>query len=48
MRYCVQCGSVLGIDHPNPDFNDKFCSSGCFFSYLRNVYDATTPEGDKN
>ena len=44
---CVQCGTVLGLGHGDaePDFNDKFCSTGCFFDHLRDVYDATTPEG---
>jgi hypothetical protein len=47
---CVNCGSVLGIENTGeaePDFSDQFCSSGCFFSHLRNVYDATTPKADQ-
>ncbi len=46
-KNCVHCGSVLGLDsgEAEPDFSDKFCSSGCFFDHLRNLYDATTPEG---
>ena len=49
LKNCVHCGSVLGLDsgEAEPDFSDKFCSSGCFFAHLRNIYDATTPEGDK-
>ena len=46
-KFCVLCGSVLGLysGKLEPDFSDKFCSSGCFFDHLRNMYDATTPQG---
>ena len=30
-RYCMQCGSTLGLDcgEAEPDFNKYFCSHGC-------------------
>ena len=53
---CVNCGSLLRVDsgEAEPDFSDKFCSSGCYmmgllfkFDHLRNVYDATIPKADQ-
>ena len=36
--YCKNCGSTLGLDcgDAEPDFNNKFCSKGC---YEENAYE---------
>ena len=36
--YCKNCGSTLGLDcgDAEPDFNNKFCSKGC---YEENTYE---------
>ena len=35
-KYCVKCGSKLGIDcgEAEPDYNEKYCSKGCFETSL--------------
>lgn len=36
MKYCNMCGSTLGVDCgvAEPDFDDKFCSKGCFQEFF--------------
>ena len=31
-KYCVKCGSKLGIDcgEAEPDYNENYCSKGCY------------------
>lgn len=33
-KYCYVCGSLLGLDcgQAEPDYNDKYCSVGCYNS----------------
>ena len=53
-KYCVKCGSRLGIDcgEAEPDYNENYCSKGCFETidftkdseYIRLFDDDDTPE----
>lgn len=40
MKYCKQCGSKLGLDcgDAEPDYNEEFCSEGCYVIYNHYQY----------